>query len=170
MTQFFLDKVKPFEPHEWADMERRYSNWIKVSDVCYKITDVTHLTRMLQLEIMGKRRRIILDRVYSRLSALRTQREYPIFFTQFDKPVEWTGEECAKYNRLLISWDHVVGYIDRLDLDPLAELKRLMHFEHSTKRRRYLMHRLFTKYQTVRRKMERREMMGWKMKRRPYVE
>jgi hypothetical protein len=167
MTQFFLDKVSPFEVNQWADMERRYSNWLKVSSICYSITDVAHLTRMLQLELMGKRRQIILDRVYSRLSALRAQREYPIFFKQFDKPVEWTGEEQAKYNRLLISWDHTVGYVDRLDLNPLPELLRLMHFEYGSKRRRYLLHRLFTKFQTVRRKMEKRDMMRWRLKRGP---
>lgn len=162
MTRFFLDSVPPFEPQERAEMQRKYSNWLKVSDTVYSIVDATHLVRMLQLELMGKRRQIILDRVYSRFSALRAQREYPIFFNQFDKPAEWDPEEVAKFTKLLISWDHTIAYIDTLDVNPLPELKRLMHYEYQGKRRRYLLHRLFTKYQTVRRKMERREMMRWR--------
>jgi len=162
---FFLDRITPFEPHQWAEMERKYSNWLKVSDIVYKLTDTTQLIRMLQLELMGKRRRIILDRVYSRFSALRAQREYPIFNNQFVDPIIMDKEDAARYDRLLISWDHVVGYIERLDVKPLEEIKKIMHYEYQGKRRRYLMHRLFTKYQTVRRKMEKQDMMRWRLKR-----
>lgn len=162
---FFLDKVTPFTHGEWAEHERKYSNWLKVSSVCYSITDVTHLCRMLQLELAGKRRQIILDRVYSRFSALRTQREYPIFFKQFEAPMVVDNEDAARYDKILISWDHTSSYIDKLDVNPLPELRKIMHYEYQGKRRRYLLHRLFTKFQTVRRKMEKREMMRWRVKR-----
>ena len=75
------------------------------------------------------------------------------------------NEDAARYDKILISWDHTSSYIDKLDVNPLPELRKIMHYEYQGKRRRYLLHRLFTKFQTVRRKMEKREMMRWRVKR-----
>ena len=158
--KFFLDNTTPFKPHEWAEMERKYSNWLKVANTCYSITDTAHLVRMLQLELSGKRRQIIIDRVYARFSALRSQQEYIKFTTETKE--DWSAEDRATFKKALVSWSHAIAYINTLDYDPLPELKKLVQYELAHKRRMYLVHRLFTKFQTVRRSMEKKGIARWR--------
>ena len=47
------------------------SNWVRLSNLFVKGVNVPDLRRLLVLELMGKKRRFILDRIIGRISTLQ---------------------------------------------------------------------------------------------------
>ena len=167
---FFLDTVTPFPSTAIAEKERQYSHWLKVAEackVCRQTKDTKELLRILQLELLSKRRQIIIDRVYACFSAMRSDAEYSEFIEEFKKAKPFDQDDDAYYIPKLQSWTHAFGYIQTLDINPLPEIKRLMCYEYHHRNRYYLLQRAYTKFQTIRRNMEKREMYTWSPKKLP---
>ena len=159
--QTFLDKIEPFTVKQWPEKERDISHWLKTSKLIYTSDDTDELLKYLQLELMTRRRPMIISRIYSRFSFLRGITEYEEFISIFKLSLV-APPENRMYEDLLVSWDHVFAQIDDMTQ---ADLIGLCHYEYWNRRRPYLMRRLITKYQSLRRMLERKEMQTWNLKR-----
>ena len=159
MKEFFLDAVEPFAIKEWPAAERACSNWLKVADVIYNTNDIDLLTRILQLELIIERRPLIVERVYARISSLRSKAEYDLFWQAPIAEVEPNKE----LDEVLRCWDTVLASLVNQE-DILVWLRKLIYYEYNTKHRRYLLRRLLTKYQSLRREKELKSLYTWKPK------
>ena len=162
MSLFFLDKIPPCSDAKWTAMASEYSNWLRIAKLIYSTTNRTPVLRLLQIELCGQRRPMIVKRLYQRFSALRAISEFDMMLKQFKVPIYPSPEVIAQNDALLITWDSAAGYISTLDFNPLPEIKRLIHHECQNKHRRYVLHRLYTKYCTIRRRMELQGMQYWR--------
>lgn len=164
---FFLDVIKPFGPTVVAEKERQYSHWLKVAEACKRCKlekSPNELVRIMQMELMGKRREVIVNRVHSCFSSIRSELEYEDFIKDFEAFSPFDLDDEMFYEPRLRTWKHALEYINTLDFKPLAQIKRMMCYEYHTRNRFYMMQRIYTKYQTIRRNMERREIWAWNPK------
>lgn len=162
MSLFFLDKIPPCSDAKWTAMASEYSNWLRIAKLIYSTTNRTPVLRLLQIELCGQRRPMIVKRLYQRFSALRATTEFSAILTQFKEPVYPDPETKARYDATLETWNDALKYVNTLDVNPLPEIKNLIHHECHNKRRRYVLHRLYTKYCTIRRRMELQGMQYWR--------
>lgn len=161
-VEFFLDSVALFGKRDWPEAERSISNWLKAAKLIYTEEDAKVILRLLQVELCTQRRRMLIERLYSRYSYLRAAEEHKTFMDQFEKR---KMPEDLILKDALHSWDYTVVYISGIELEPLPRILELMEYEYCTKARRYLLQRLQTKYQSIRRSLEKRDMYLWKPKR-----
>jgi len=161
----FLDNIKPFSVKQWPERERDISHWLKAAKCIPNITDPEEALRYLQVELATRRRPLLVDRLYRRFSHLRCLNEFNdlIVIFQHSSVIPFYPE----YDKMLISWDHVYPVVSTYEPKDANKILDLLHYEWSKKRRLYLMKRLMTKYQSLRRCRERKEMMAWNLKRVP---
>lgn len=160
-VEFFLDSVTPYGIRDWPEAERSISNWVKAAKIIYAEEDPKVILRLLQVELSTQRRRMLIERIYSRYSYLRAAEEHKTFMDRFEKR-ELPENPILK--DILHSWDYTHVYISGIELEPLPRILELMEYEYCTKARRYLLQRLQTKYQSIRRALEKRDMYIWKAK------
>lgn len=158
----FLDEVSPYSVTEQPEMERKFSNWRKVADIIYTLDDTDELVRILQLELTTRRRPLIIERVYSKYSSLKSKNELKKIFARNISDIQ---QDSTK-DTILVNWSRVLKYLNMgsNNNDPQALLD-LIDYERKTRNRLYIISRLFTKLQTLRKKTERKEMYAWKPKR-----
>lgn len=149
--------VKPFTKGEKAERERDLGNWMRIAKIIYATKDPELVVRYLQLELSGQPREFIVARLYTRFSALRVAQERNDFFSQFkaNKP-----EQSAKLDAILDKWTETMVYLSNQRNDLSTALMTLMAYEYHQRRRNYVLHRLYTRYCTERRNVERRELNG----------
>jgi len=157
----FLD-IKPFPEEKLHAKEREYSNWIKVAEAIYGTENLVQVLRILQLELMGMRRQYVIERVYSRFSALRAQDEKK-HMREFleDKDPLWGDKKEIK--QALKNWHNMYKYLQKKS-HTTAHLKCLLYEEFYGKRRPYMMKRLYGKFSMSRMREEKKEMLQWKLK------
>jgi len=158
---YFLDEIPLFTARQWPEKERNISNWMKVSKLIYTTEDMDEILRYLQLELLTRRRPMIVNRLYLRFSALRNVNEYEGYMSLFQLTL--APPKNPLYEDLLISWDHVYAQISAM---AQTDLLALCHYEYWNKRRPYLMRRLITKHQTIRRTLEKKGIWTWSQKKR----
>jgi hypothetical protein len=166
-ASFFLDTEPPFPASKVAEKERQYSHWLKVAEACKtcrQTKDTKELIRILQMELLGKRRPIIINRVYSCFAVIRSEGEYEALLERFKAYAPFNLDDDMFYETKLRSWAYANAYIQTLDVTPLTRIRHMMCYELRHENRYYMLQRMFTKYQTIRRKMEKREMFSWNPK------
>lgn len=149
----FLD-ITPFDPKDRTEYEPQLSNWLRVAKLIYNTADADLILRLLQIELTGLKREFIIDRLYARFSALRAATEKWTFLKQFEG-----AEPIPELSVYMASWDTITV----LNLTP-EEILRIAQHEYVTKRRYYILHRLYTRYATIRREQEKELMRQWSPK------
>ena len=155
----FLDLVTPFPVKHWPKHENEISNWLKVAKIIYNTEDIDLILQYLQLELSTKNRPMIIRRMYSRYSYLRNSTEYDEIIRSFPK-----GEPSHALLAILRSWDYTIAHLDNLKTGEDDEIMSLMRCEWQSTRRPYLLKRLFTRFQSRRRRQELQEMQAWSLK------
>ena len=154
----FLDDVTPFKNKDWPEKEREYSSWVKVAEYIYKDASADDVVRLLQLELLTKRRDYNITRLYSRFSKLRMLEEtkdLPAFFAKFTD----TAVNPGLANLPWAIVDSRANTVDEIIM--IAKSEIMYSFRH------YVVRRLYGKYGTLRRKLEQKEIPNWSLRKLP---
>lgn len=153
--------IEPFPARERPLKEREFSHWGKVAKAIYNTTDEESVLRVLQLELMSRKRRMIINRVYSRFSRLRADRERrnvdAFLMGAANNVIETPPWAC---------WATLSALVDAEDLEGI---RSMMLHERANKNRNHVLKRMYGKLMAKRMQQERKEMLTWRLKEAEHV-
>jgi hypothetical protein len=156
----FLD-VTPFSEKEFAEYQRKYSNWNKIADTIYKTRQPQLVLQVLQLELMTRNRDYIIKRLYGRFLALRAAQDQVLYL--FAKDASLLKETNQQLKNIMASWKSILQYFKIKQPDEEC-IKSFIRYELMHEKRKYILQRLYGKFNEMRREREIKEMQTWSLK------
>lgn len=136
-----------------AHKMREYSNWLTISKVIYATKDIGLVLRILHLELTTNKRPMIIKRLYSRFSHIRSEIER----MDIDLFLKDAKDDIQSSN-LWRSWVTLAGLVREADLDVIKSM--ILH-ERRNKNRSHILKRMYGHYAMKRMAAEQEDIKRW---------